>query len=225
MSEAAGLVAEMARLRSEEPLENPILELARKDLVTVRHLQNVVLVEDMYHEAELAAYGLLLARFPHLPASGFLIEIARTVQDARPRLAEVARSLGTELGAETPAVAALRRDVAAHGFCAYVSWLAVNGSQSAAGLALYSEPDGVYYGGSAALVHALRERGHDVPDEFAEYYTGSPSEQQNDQALKVVQDGLDKGDSPTAALDAGRLCDRYMALLWKAAATSQEGKA
>ncbi|WP_155884943.1 hypothetical protein [Actinomadura flavalba] len=221
---AAELVTELARLRGAEPLRNPMLELARNGLVTVHHLRRVVLVEDMYHRAELAAYGLLLARFPHSPADVLLLDVARTVQGARGRLASVARSLGITLGAATPTATALRRDVAAHGFCGFVSWLAVNGGQSAMALALYSEPDGIYYGGGAAIVHELRGRGQDVPDDFAEYYTGVPSEEQNDRALEVVQNGLDSGESPSAALDAGRLCDQYMALLWTTAAFAGKGE-
>ncbi|MEV4252174.1 hypothetical protein AB0J52_03280 [Spirillospora sp. NPDC049652] len=230
---ARELAAELARLRAASPEENPLLEMARGGHVTVAHLRNVVLIEDMYHGAELAAYGCLLARFPQGPVSGFLIEVARVVQEARSRLADVARSIGARTGtgpgagagAGAVAPTAMRRDITAHGFCSYVSWLGLNASRAAAGLALYSDPEGVYYGGSAALVDALRRNGPEPTDEFAEYYTGVPSQRQNDQALQVVRTGLEEGDDPAAALDAGRLCDQYMALLWKAAAHSYEGEA
>ncbi|GAA2612884.1 hypothetical protein SMC26_14455 [Actinomadura fulvescens] len=224
------LAVELARLRAVAPLDNPLLELAQNGLVTPSHLRNLVLIEERYHGAELVAYGTLLSRFPHSPASDFIIAVARVVQDARTRLATVAESLDTEPDAEpdaerracSPTLSGIRRDITAHGFCSYVSWLALNGSQAAMGLALYSDPDGIYYGGSRALVNGLRERGYELPDPFVEYYTGTPSKQQNDEALAVAQAGLDNGDDPVAALDAGRLCDQYMALLWKAAAGSYD---
>jgi hypothetical protein len=210
MRSADDLLGELARDRAARPPGNPLLSLAGEGGLTVEHLRRLVRVEAAYHEAELVAYGVLLARFPRQPAGGFLLEVVRLVQGARPALASVAQRLG-----EPPDVG---DDLTAHAFCGYVSWLALNGSQAAAALALYSDPEGVYYGGSAALVRALEAGGPAVPKEFLSYYGGSPDRVLMDQARQVVADGLAGGDDPGEALRAARLCDEYMALLWSAAA-------
>lgn len=218
MAAARDLVDEMARARARAPIPNPLLGLAREGRVTTAHLLRLTRVERMYHDAELAAYGTLLARFPDPDAAALFIDVAGVVQEARLRLDSVIRSLGGDPDEESGAFSLPRFGVTEHGFCGYVSWLALNGSQAAAALALYSGADGVYYGGSAALVEQLRKRDATVPGEFLDYYAGTPSERQNDHALRVAQQGLDRGDSPAAALEAARLCDDYMALLWQAAA-------
>ncbi|MEV4091787.1 hypothetical protein [Streptosporangium saharense] len=207
---AEALTKELARARAESPPPNPLLALAAEGRVTVDHLRRLVAVERAYHHAELVAYGELLTRFPHPPVAGFLIEVAGLVDEARAALAVVAERLGKppDLG----------DDLAAHAFCGYVSWLALHGSQAATALSLYSAPDGVYYGGAVELVRLLDEHGVTVPGEFTAYYGNGPAPLLTEAASAVVDDGLARGDDPGEALRAARLCDRYMALLWTAAA-------
>ncbi|MFF4189874.1 hypothetical protein [Nonomuraea sp. NPDC001831] len=207
---AETLIKELARARAQSPPPNPLLALAADGRVTVGHLRRLVAIERAYHHAELVAYGELLTQFPHPPAAGFLLKVAGLVDEARAALAVVAERLG-----EPPD---LGDDLAAHAFCGYVSWLALHGSQAAMALSLYSAPDGVYYGGAVELVRLLDEHGVTVPGEFTAYYGNSPDPLLTDDAAAVVDDGLARGDDPGEALRAARLCDRYMALLWTAAA-------
>ncbi|MEE1928879.1 hypothetical protein V1J52_11935 [Streptomyces sp. TRM 70351] len=176
-------------------------------------LRRLVAVEYRAHAVELVAYGTLLARFPHRPAAGLWITLARIVHEATPKLREVARALGM---AETDLVGR-PADGGPYSFHGAMSWIATSGSQTAAALATHTDMQ-VYYSGASAVARRLRETEAPVPREFLDYYDDPGDDALEELALAVAQEGLDRGDDPQEALfHAHRIADALLDV-WKTTA-------
>ncbi|WP_242907717.1 hypothetical protein [Actinomadura terrae] len=215
---ARDLVGILGDLRSRSPVRNALLEGLRGGEVTTEQLRRLVAVEYRCHQGELVAYGTLMSRFPHAPAGGFLIELSGLVYKAHPKLRATARALGVgdqDLGHWPPGT-----DAAA--FNGFISYLALHGTQADVALAMHTDMV-VYFGACAELADGLRAGTMDVPEEFFAYYEGGPPEELRDQALETVQDGLDRGDDPDAAVRNARLLEEHIGLFWKAAADAANG--
>ncbi|TDB82999.1 hypothetical protein E1264_30110 [Actinomadura sp. KC216] len=214
---ALDLAGTLAELRSKNPVRNALLEDLKEKGVTAEQLRRLAAIEYLCHQGELVAYGTLLARFPHAPAGGFLLEISRLVYDAHPKLRTAAHALG--LSDQDLGHWPLGTDAVA--FNGFISYLALHGTQADMALAMYTDMV-VYFGACGELIQGLRAGAADVPDEFLTYYEGGASEELSQQALQTVQDGLDRGDDPYAAVRNARSLEEHIGLFWRAAADTSD---
>ncbi|MEV4252170.1 hypothetical protein AB0J52_03260 [Spirillospora sp. NPDC049652] len=212
-TQARTLADELRRLREESPIANPVLELARDDRIELEHLRRLVGVELQCHRAELAAYGTVMARYPHSPTAGLYLAVGRLVYDAHAKLRECAAAL--DIPAER--IGTWPPGPAAYAFSGCISWLALHGGQADNALALHCDMT-VYFPDCASLVELLRDKGTKAPQEFFDYYEGGQSDELEQQALDVVQYGLDQGEDAATALSRARLLEENIGRFWQAAA-------
>ena len=209
---AADLVGRLGTLREEEPIGNAVLDKVNDGSVTESDLRGMVLTELQAHHAELVAYGVGLAKYPHMPATAFFTKITDLVANATSKLDACARAFGfsdADLQRREP-------DPTIYAFGTCLSWIAVTGSQASIALALHTDMT-VYFPDCLAICSGVREAAVAVPDEFFEYYEGTASEELLSLALEVVDDGLRRGDDPDEAVFSARLLEANIGQFWRAA--------
>ncbi|MBB5959802.1 thiaminase [Saccharothrix tamanrassetensis] len=214
-SQATDLVGRLGTLRAEQPVGNAVLDKVNDGTVTEGDLRGMVLTELQAHQAELVAYGVGLAKYPHSPATPFFTQITELVANATPKLVACARALG--LGD-----ADLRRrepDPTIYAFSGCLSWIAVTGRQASLALALHTDMT-VYFPDCLAIATGVRKSALAAPDEFFDYYEGTASEELLALASEVVDDGLRRGDDPDEAVFSARLLEANIGQFWRAAAES-----
>ncbi|MEV0674996.1 hypothetical protein AB0I60_00595 [Actinosynnema sp. NPDC050436] len=212
-TEAADLAGRLRTLREEHPVGNAVLDKIADGRLSEDDLRGMVLTEIQAHQAELVAYGVGLAKYPHTPATTFFTRITDLVAAATPKLRACAHALG--LGD-----ADLRRrqpDPTIYAFSGCLSWIAVTGRQASLALALHTDMT-VYFPDCLAISAGARESSLTVPDEFYEYYEGTASEDLLALALEVADDGLARGDDPEEAVFSARLLEATIGQFWRAAA-------
>ncbi|MEI7031927.1 hypothetical protein [Streptomyces pratensis] len=212
-TEAQRAVAEVERLRGLRPVGNPLPETVARGGDPTAHLRRLVAIEAQCHAAELAAYGTLLARFRSDRATELWLTLARLVQEATPKLREVARLLGLTEADLTRRSA----ERGAYAFNGALSWVALTGCQAAAALAMHTDMV-VYFSGGTAVAGRLREAGADVPQEFVAYYDDAGDDALRELALEVAQEGLDRGDDPDEAVFHARRVEEAIGDIWATAA-------
>lgn len=213
LPQAAACLKELDHLRAEEPVGNRLLELAEVKGLTTEHLRRLVGIELQCHSAELAAYGVVISRFPDSPIVDLYLDVARLVYDAHPKLLACAEALDMDPGT----LGTWPSGPDAQAFCGYVSWLALHGGQAENALSLYTDMT-VYFPACIALVAAVREQGLEVPQEFLTYYEGGQSDELERQALAVVEHGLRQGEDQAGAVTRARHLEEHIGSFWKAAA-------
>ncbi|CCH32599.1 Peptide synthetase [Saccharothrix espanaensis DSM 44229] len=212
-TEAADLAGRLATLRHDEPVANAVLDKLNDGSLTAADLRGLVLTELQAHQAELVAYGVGLAKYPHPPATAFFTQITELVTNATPKLVACARALGlgdAELRRRVP-------DPTIYAFGGCLSWIAVTGSQASLALALHTDMT-VYFPDCVAITAGVRESAVTAPDEFFDYYDGTASEDLLALALETADDGLRRGDDPDEAAFSARLLEANIGLFWRAAA-------
>ncbi|ASU78880.1 hypothetical protein CDG81_11985 [Actinopolyspora erythraea] len=211
---AQELVDRLRELRDARPVGNAMLDRLREGSLEFEHLRRLVAVEEKAHHAELTAYGALIARFPHRPNVDLYAKLTELVSGAQPKLMECARSLGMD----ESDVRRWPSELATYAFNGTLSWIALNGSQTAGALALHTDMT-VYFSGCAdILAGVLDDSGVDVPAEFRTYYEGGHSDTLMRMATETVEDGLRRGDDPEEALFQARLLEESIGQFWRAAA-------
>ncbi|MEV0618793.1 hypothetical protein AB0I81_36120 [Nonomuraea sp. NPDC050404] len=213
LSLATSSVAELQRLRDRSPVGNHLLDLAEVGGLSVEHLRRLVGIELRCHIAELAAYGMVIARFSDSPIVGLYLDVARLVHEAHPKLLACVRPLGMDPG--TAGTWPSGPD--AQAFCGYISWLALHGGQADNALALHTDMT-VYFPGCLALLEAVQKQGLEVPEEFVTYYEGGQSDELERRALEVVEHGLRRGEDEATAVTRARHLEEHIGSFWKAAA-------
>ncbi|MFJ5173705.1 hypothetical protein ACIQJX_32840 [Streptomyces griseoviridis] len=205
--------------RSPAP-DNALLDLAGRGELTAEHLRRLVVVEAQCQRAELAAYGLLTARFPHHRSVGLYAELIRLIHGAMPALTDCAEALGLSRDdLRTPP-----QDHRAYAFNGTLSWIALEGSQAATALAVHTDLV-VYLGGCERLVDAVRASGPPAPREFLEYYGAGCAPELLARAEEAVDDGLRRGDDPATALHMAWLIEQSIGQFWQAAAATSAAPA
>ncbi|MGD9485804.1 hypothetical protein WDH52_21560 [Streptomyces sp. TRM70308] len=210
---ATRAAAEVERLRDLHPIGNPLPETVGQGGDPTVHLRRLVAIELQCHTAERAVYGTLLTRFRSDRATELWLTLGRLVQEATPKLREVARALGMTEADQT-------RWFGERGAYAYngtMSWVALTGGQAAAALSIHSDLV-VYFAGGSAVARRLREAGADVPQEFVAYYDDTGDDALRDLALEVAQEGLDRGDDPEEAAFHARRAEEAIGDIWTTAA-------
>lgn len=155
------------------------------------------------------SFSLLAARFPEAPAGEFFLDLARGEIQALRLLDDYASALGVDL-------ASYRPRPLAQTYPHFVGWCAVNAGCSAVALAMAANLRiwGSYCGETAEALEArydLSER--DVA--FFRFFA-SPPPDFDERATDVIGSGLAAGESPEAALHAGRTMHTYELAFWDA---------
>ncbi|RJO70731.1 hypothetical protein D5S18_26370 [Nocardia panacis] len=206
---ATDLVDAVARLNAEYPLTNPLLERGRAGTLTVAHLRALVAGEIRLHPPEMGTYGVLIGRFPFVPAAPYFGKLASMVYGATPRLMHCA----AELGLDDDEIDARTVGLPNYAYNGVMSWLGQYGSTSAAALAALVDIE-IYYRDTFELLDLIRARGLDAPKPFMDYYANGEPGQWEDGALEVIQHGLDSGDNPRDTVHAGRLMAECIEQFW-----------
>lgn len=214
--DARELAQRLKEQREHSPVGNALLDALELRGDRAQELfRRLVGTEAQCHLTELAAYGTMLARFPHRPAADLFIHLSRLVYDAQPKLRKCADALGLPdpYGRFWPV------DRETYAFDGTLSWLAIRGSQ--ASIALSSHTDMVvYFSGCASFVRRVQEMRLEVPAELIDYYEDDASDEMTELALDVVQGGLDGGDDPQEAMFHARLMEESIGDFWKSAANA-----
>ena len=102
----------------------------------------------------------------------------------------------------------------AHAYTAYVSWLALNGSASDVAVAFLANL-AAWGANCGKAAEALRAR-YGATDEDVAFFDffATPGPGFEDQALEVIDGGLQSGDSPARARSAARLLQAYELMFW-----------
>lgn len=157
---------------------------------------------------------VLASRFPGPPAGDLFLALADGEGRALTHLTAFAAWLGVD--DETLRNHELRPG--AQAYCAYMAWIALNGSRADASLAFLVNFD-AWGAGCARMREALRAR-FDATDDAVGFFThfAEPPPGLRDQLHAVLDAGLRDGDSPTHAKRVARLLQAYELWFWDAVA-------
>jgi hypothetical protein len=158
------------------------------------------------------SFAQLAARFPAPPAGDFFLSMA----DGEGRALALLDGYSAWLGIDERWLHDYEPDPRAQAYPAFVSWLALNGTVSAVGLAFVANL-AAWGDNCAALAAGLRD-GYEAGDEAVAFFDffATPSPELRESALAVVQAGLDDGDDPVEAGRAARLLQAYELMFWDA---------
>ncbi|MFI2027762.1 hypothetical protein [Streptomyces buecherae] len=165
---------------------NEFLSLAREGMIERKHLRAYALSDYQSQQAQCAAYGLLLSRYPHEVPGEFFSFVARRVAAARRRMTtQLAPALGltSDDMRRAPLLEPVRR------FTEFVSWTALHAGPGEA--ALLARTDFDLWSHSCAVLVDLLSEAQNTPEEAVEYIG---SQQENpaeiaDGALEVIEYG------------------------------------
>ena len=214
MADAYQLVDQIRR--DLEPLDDRILRHPYLEVLEAGRLDRAdlrIFAGQQYHiiTSDLRSLALMLSRHGTLPSRAFLLNVLQGEAAALEALLAFARPL--EMTEQA------LRDVepipAAHAYCAYMAWLAMYASDAelAAALLVNFAAWGTNCG---RLSRAVRDRygfsGADTA--FFDLFANLPPFDQ--EALAVVQAGLDRGVSAALIHRAARMLQGYELMYWDA---------
>ncbi|GAA2612823.1 hypothetical protein SMC26_14495 [Actinomadura fulvescens] len=210
----AGAVVERLReMAAKEPVPNVFLERLAEGTLTMAGVRGLVGVTRKCHPAEITAFATLMARFPTQRNVEFMGDMVRLINRARPKLRRAIHALGlTEESLARWPADALAWEVP--GLWGRLAWL---GNRSEAALALYWDMVN-YFPDSDEMLRRLKSSGLAAPDEVFNYYGGGQSDDLEQQALLVAEEGFEQGESADAALFAARQMEEAIGGYWHAAA-------
>ncbi len=213
VTNAQELTAEIrAQLKTieEELFSHPYLTALEARSIPQARLR--LFASEQYHviNSDLRSVALLLSRHVHLPSRDYLLGTLQGEAAAQDALLALARSLEmteADLQAYEPLPGC-------QAYPAYVSWLAVYGSDAdfAAAFLVNLPAWGANCGRMSA---ALKARYGFAPDgvAFLDQFAAPAPEFETD-SLRVIQDGLDRGLDPQDMRRAARLVQAYELMFW-----------
>jgi TENA/THI-4/PQQC family len=164
------------------------------------------------------SFLVLAARFPEPPAVDFFVGLAQGETLALSKLLAFAAALGLD----EAALQAYEPRPGCQAYPAYVAWLALNGSQADAALALVANfaAWGSYCG---AVAEGLR-RHYAMDDEAVGFFDffATPVPEVEAQASAVAQASLRAGEPPPSARRHARLVQAYELMFWNTLAEGVE---
>jgi thiaminase len=156
------------------------------------------------------SFAYLTARYADTAAGELFLSLTQGEGTALGHLGGFAKWLGLDPGR----LSEYEPTPGAHAYTAYVSWLALNGSATDVAVAFLANLAawGANCGRAAA---ALRSEygGDDTAVAFFEFFA-TPAPGFQEQALAVIEAGLQVGDSPARARSAARLLQAYELMFW-----------
>lgn len=221
MSDAVQLVA---RIRSDlKPLEARICGHAYLKALEVHRMHPNslrVFVGQQHHliSSDLRSIALILSRQGTLPSRRFWINVLQGEAAALDALHALAGTLRFELSD----LEAFEPLPAAHAYCAFIAWLALYGSDAepASAFLVNFRTWGVC---CARMRKALHER-YDIASSalaFFDLFAEMPPFE--NEALSIVQNGLDRGIPERLIHRAARMLQGYELMFWDAMASAAGG--
>ncbi|WP_146778786.1 thiaminase II/PqqC family protein [Actinomadura craniellae] len=202
-----------ARARAEiaaEATGNRFLELLEAGEAPRERLHRLAGEEWRIVDSDRRGFALLASRFAAPPAGDWFLGMAQGETAAFGLLADFAAALGWD----EQDLRAYRPRPAAQAYPNYLARLAWQGTRAevALGMAANLAEWGEYCGRAAV---ALRDR-YDLPEPAVAFFRffAEPPPGLEEQALAVVQAGLDAGDDPADALHAARMLHAYETAFW-----------
>jgi thiaminase len=163
--------------------------------------------------SDLRSIALILSRQGMLPSLHFLMNVLQGEAAALDALHPFTRALGLTTGD----LEMFEPLPAAHAYCTFVAWLALYGSDAElAGALLINLPA---WGANCGRMHkALHEKYGIAPSAlgFFDFFVNMPSFEQ--EALSIIQNGLDRGVSTPFIHRAARMLQSYELMFWDAMA-------
>lgn len=215
MSDARQLVAETRR--QLQPIAEKLAthryltavegaRLAREKLRLVAGGQYYIINSD------LRSIALLLNRHAHLPSGDYLLRSLQSEASARDALPAFARAL--RMGEDD--LQAYEPLPGCQAYPAYVSWLALYGSDAAFAAAfLVNLP--AWAANCARMSVAFKAKYGLAPEAVAFFdLFAAPAAEFEADSLRVIQGGLDRGVDPVSISRAARLLQAYELLYWDA---------
>ncbi len=205
------------QIRSDlKPLEGRILHhpyLDALDKGQVKRKSLKVFAGQQYHVigSDLRSVAQLVSRHGHLPSRRFLLGVLEGETAAFEELLQFGAALGMTEGA----LKAFEPLPGGHAYCAFVAWLSLYGSDAelAAAFLLNFAAWGANCGRmSKALTEQYDFLEADV--EFFDRFANLPPFEE--EALLVIQGGLDRGIAPALIVRAARLLQAYELMYWDA---------
>ncbi len=216
MSNALQLVSQVRsdlKRLNERILHHPYLNALEGGRVSRDALR--VFAGQQYHiiTSDLRSIALLVSRHGNLPSRKFFLNVLQGEAAALDALHSFARALamsGDDLEAFEPLPAA-------HAYCAFVAWLALYGS--AAELAGAFLVNFAAWGANCGrMSKALKERCNFTESDLAFFNLFVNMLPFEEEAVAVIQGGLDRGIQPRLIHRAARLLQGYELMYWDAMA-------
>ncbi len=207
--DADGLVRQLAEELAPTAQPNRFVDLLAAGRVPRERLAWLVAEERQIVASDRRSFTVVAARFPDPPVGDLYRGLAGGESLALDLLGRLAVALGAD-----PTARAYQPRPLAQAYCHYVAWCALNATRSELTLAMLAN---LGYWGSycAATAHALRAK-YGMAEDDVSFFTffAQPPPGFQEQALAVIQTGLDLGEDPDAALRAGRLMQAYELSFW-----------
>ena len=160
--------------------------------------------------SDLRSIAVLISRQGHLPSRNYFLGALQGEATAREALLAFARALQMgegDLGAHEPLPGC-------QAYPAYIAWLALYGSDADFAAAfLVNLPA---WGSSCARMSAALKAQYGLSTEDVLFFDlfASPAPEFEEDSLRVIQEGLDRGLDPQAVARAARLVQAYELMYW-----------
>lgn len=165
--------------------------------------------------SDLRSIALIISRQGMLPSCSFLLNVLRGEAAALDALHVFARTLGLNVND----MEVCEPLPAAHAYCAFVAWLALYGSDAELVSAfLVNFP--AWGSNCGRMRNALRDK-YGIAQStlsFFELFANMPSFEED--ALRIIQNGLDRGVSARLIHRAVRMLQNYELMFWDAMASA-----
>jgi TENA/THI-4/PQQC family len=190
--------------------ENRFVRLVADGTAPRERLQALACEEHAIVRSDQRSFALLAARFPESPAGDFYLSLAQGEGAAFGLL----RSFASALGLDQAALEGYRLQPGCQAYPAYVAWLALNGSRSDAAFALVANLDA--WGSYCREIARGLRRHYGLDGEAVGFFDffAEPPPGFEEQALAVVEAGLEAGAPPQGARRAARLLQAYELGFW-----------
>ncbi|KUL50400.1 hypothetical protein [Streptomyces sp. NRRL S-1521] len=196
---------------------NEFLCLAREGMITQEHLRSFALAEFQSQEAELAAYGLLLARYPHEVPGSFFSFVGHELMQARHRMVG---GLAPALGMSPDEMRRAPRLEPVRRFTEFISWVALHAG--AAEAALLARTDFTLWCNTCAVLADVLGEAKHVPEAAVEYigaYRENPPEVA-DGVLQVIEYGRTQHEPDEWITRSAVRMEPTLRAWWRAVATT-----
>jgi thiaminase len=190
------------------------LELLRARAVPDERLRALAGEQNLIVSSDRRSFAQLAARFPSGLAGRWFLGMAEGEGVAL----DLLRGLTGWLGVTDEQLQAYEPRPGAQAYPAFVAWLALNGSRADVVLAFLANL--AAWGENCAQVAAALRESYGAPDEavgFFDFFANPPADFEPD-ALAVLDEALEAGDSPLHGRRATRLLQSYELSFWDALA-------
>jgi len=222
MSMAAAAEALLEEIRRElvsTDAGNRFVDLVAEGRAPRERLGDLTCEELLIVPSDKRSFAVLAARFPASPSGEFFLGLAQGEGVALTHLGALAAALGLD----PPAIAAYEPRAGCQAYPAYVAWLALNGSQSQAAMAVLANL--AAWGSYCARMADGLRRHYGLDDQAVGFFDffAAPPPGFLELGLSVVQSGLDAGEPPAACRRPARLLQSYELLFWNTLAEGNSG--